>query len=105
MQLHFCAARSKPTFPTRRSSDLSSRELARGRNDGLFLRNRLQELVLVVLDREDELADEGLVVFLPDRLVALREVVARSEEHTSELQSLRHLVCRLLLENKNKSTY
>src|ERR1035441_8208651 len=24
--------------------------------------------------------------------------VARSEEHTSELQSLRHLVCRLLLE-------
>src|SRR5205814_10501455 len=27
-----------------------------------------------------------------------REVFARSEEHTSELQSLRHLVCRLLLE-------
>src|SRR5262245_62297215 len=27
----------------------------------------------------------------------------RSEEHTSELQSLRHLVCRLLLENKNIS--
>src|ERR1039458_3508522 len=24
--------------------------------------------------------------------------IARSEEHTSELQSLRHLVCRLLLE-------
>src|SRR5947199_3931931 len=31
---------------------------------------------------------------LPDR--------PRSEEHTSELQSLRHLVCRLLLEKKNK---
>src|SRR5438045_6620264 len=31
----------------------------------------------------------------------------RSEEHTSELQSLRHLVCRLLLEKKktkNKTT-
>src|SRR5205814_4784140 len=29
----------------------------------------------------------------------------RSEEHTSELQSLRHLVCRLLLEKKkNRST-
>src|SRR5262245_4522757 len=27
-----------------------------------------------------------------------REIVVRSEEHTSELQSLRHLVCRLLLE-------
>src|SRR5437899_9958994 len=26
--------------------------------------------------------------------------VSRSEEHTSELQSLRHLVCRLLLEKK-----
>src|SRR3989441_3398430 len=32
------------------------------------------------------------------RLVAL---LARSEEHTSELQSLAYLVCRLLLEKKN----
>src|SRR5205814_9738681 len=35
-----------------------------------------------------------------------REMIAvageRSEEHTSELQSLRHLVCRLLLEKKKK---
>src|SRR5262245_62560934 len=29
-------------------------------------------------------------------------VETRSEEHTSELQSLRHLVCRLLLEKKKK---
>src|SRR5687767_15495961 len=28
--------------------------------------------------------------------------VPRSEEHTSELQSLAYLVCRLLLEKKNK---
>src|SRR5262245_65233008 len=28
---------------------------------------------------------------------------ARSEEHTSELQSLRHLVCRLLLEKKKNT--
>src|SRR5687767_15686469 len=28
----------------------------------------------------------------------------RSEEHTSELQSLAYLVCRLLLEKKNKKT-
>src|ERR1039458_6680375 len=27
----------------------------------------------------------------------------RSEEHTSELQSLRHLVCRLLLEKKKRT--
>src|SRR5262245_65199191 len=31
-----------------------------------------------------------------------RRSPARSEEHTSELQSLRHLVCRLLLEKKKK---
>src|SRR5262245_64529736 len=30
-------------------------------------------------------------------------VLVRSEEHTSELQSLRHLVCRLLLEKKNNN--
>src|SRR5205814_8697702 len=29
--------------------------------------------------------------------------VSRSEEHTSELQSLRHLVCRLLLEKTNST--
>src|ERR1035438_10825716 len=29
---------------------------------------------------------------------------SRSEEHTSEIQSLRHLVCRLLLEKKKKKT-
>src|SRR2546429_5732900 len=29
----------------------------------------------------------------------------RSEEHTSELQSRLHLVCRLLLEKKTKTTY
>src|SRR5690348_18019612 len=31
------------------------------------------------------------------------ESAARSEEHTSELQSPVHLVCRLLLEKKNKT--
>src|SRR5947199_6264648 len=30
--------------------------------------------------------------------------LGRSEEHTSELQSLRHLVCRLLLEKKNQTS-
>src|SRR2546422_5745169 len=31
-----------------------------------------------------------------------RDLVSRSEEHTSELQSRLHLVCRLLLEKKKK---
>src|SRR6266566_9125769 len=34
-----------------------------------------------------------------------RRPVARSEEHTSELQSPCNLVCRLLLEKKKKSTH
>src|SRR5438045_5479165 len=34
--------------------------------------------------------------------LATAEDRGRSEEHTSELQSLRHLVCRLLLEKKKK---
>src|SRR5436305_4423685 len=32
-----------------------------------------------------------------------RKLLQRSEEHTSELQSRPHLVCRLLLEKKNKN--
>src|SRR5437763_13342937 len=39
------------------------------------------------------------------RVALLREVcLARSEEHTSELQSPMYLVCRLLLEKKKKIT-
>src|SRR3989441_4246806 len=34
----------------------------------------------------------------------LRHQPLRSEEHTSELQSLAYLVCRLLLEKKKKTT-
>src|SRR5438045_8822170 len=34
----------------------------------------------------------------------LRTPRSRSEEHTSELQSLRHLVCRLLLEKKKHTS-
>src|SRR5438876_8788563 len=45
---------------------------------------------------ELRLADDGEV------LVRGGIVMARSEEHTSELQSPVHLVCRLLLEKKKK---
>src|SRR5262245_63625462 len=36
-------------------------------------------------------------------ILDLSAVFDRSEEHTSELQSLRHLVCRLLLEKKKNT--
>src|SRR4051794_41739574 len=38
------------------------------------------------------------------RRSTLKPAVGRSEEHTSELQSPVHLVCRLLLEKKKKKT-
>src|SRR2546425_5327161 len=41
---------------------------------------------------------EGAEAEVPGREVEL--LVVRSEEHTSELQSLAYLVCRLLLEKK-----
>src|SRR3712207_7533830 len=37
-----------------------------------------------------------------DEAAQARQGPARSEEHTSELQSRQYLVCRLLLEKKNK---
>src|SRR5205814_2659687 len=56
--------------------------------------------------RGDSMIDEQIrdndVIVLQSKQTAEngQTVVARSEEHTSELQSLRHLVCRLLLEKK-----
>src|SRR5437870_11514287 len=45
-----------------------------------------------------------LMEFEPQPLVGHQQLTARSEEHTSELQSRGHLVCRLLLEKKKKPT-
>src|SRR5438045_5709580 len=55
--------------------------------------------------RQRRLTDDGVRAFVQrsDGRVLDRQRqlgLARSEEHTSELQSLRHLVCRLLLEKK-----
>src|SRR5205823_10276493 len=57
-------------------------------------------------DRELRGVAEGRVEepseFRPDPVGdRLRRLPDRSEEHTSELQSLAYLVCRLLLEKKN----
>src|SRR3712207_8599048 len=46
--------------------------------------------------RPEHLLDGG-------RRAERREASARSEEHTSELQSRQYLVCRLLLEKKKKA--
>src|SRR5437870_408414 len=58
----------------------------------------LEEVDLVVTPRD--VLQELLVVAREDH----RHVAERSEEHTSELQSRGHLVCRLLLEKKKTNT-
>src|SRR2546425_3099706 len=51
----------------------------------------------------NDIAAEAMELVRPNELHRLgRDVVQRSEEHTSELQSLAYLVCRLLLEKKKK---
>src|SRR5438093_8660948 len=70
---------------------------------------------LGVRDREllDELGVRRALdaVVRPEYLGPVREadrverLLPRSEEHTSELQSLTNLVCRLLLEKKNTKRY
>src|SRR5258706_9633376 len=44
----------------------------------------------------------GAFIF-SDHVVSAQSAFSRSEEHTSELQSLTNLVCRLLLEKKKKN--
>src|SRR5262245_63967521 len=51
---------------------------------------------------EDAAAELGMRAVLQIQVSSPRTRGPRSEEHTSELQSLRHLVCRLVLELKNR---
>src|SRR2546422_2877428 len=83
-------------FPTRRSSDLHRHHLA------------TLAAGLALLREPD---DCGVIVRAHGADRRLRQahdlgcgVALRSEEHTSELQSRLHLVCRLLLEKKKKDT-
>src|SRR5207244_12868798 len=94
--------RHLPSFPTRRSSDLADC----GRPapaTGFVLTKRFYAQL-----QYTRAAPRGSVRLavrqrLPSGLkaIAFRAPAARSEEHTSELQSPDHLVCRLLLEKKN----
>src|SRR5262245_26413280 len=65
--------------------------------------HRAPDLGIDFIDTSDAYGANGANEELVGRaLKGRREKYIRSEEHTSELQSLRHLVCRLLLEKKNK---
>src|SRR2546429_3493804 len=64
-----------------------------GEHDARERRERVDGLALA-------LPESGLALLLEDE----GDVDPRSEEHTSELQSRLHLVCRLLLEKKKPAT-
>src|SRR5687768_17712340 len=73
------------------------------RSDGTHVNAVLgfTNMLLKLLDETD--ADHIGVIFDAGRATFRNEIYAeykRSEEHTSELQSRLHLVCRLLLEKK-----
>src|SRR5205814_9391619 len=86
-------------FPTRRSSDLFRRNVAGVQREWW---NHRFGCRLWFLAERDTRTNEVLrtEVAAPRAEPGRPTVPDRSEEHTSELQSLRHLVCRLLLEKK-----
>src|SRR5262245_66670976 len=86
------AYRALHSFPTRRSSDLMA----------AYQRAHSQWAALVAAYEQRLAYIEAKQAATP-AWWAKQEQLARSEEHTSELQSLRHLVCRLLLEKKNSN--
>src|SRR5262245_65190290 len=79
------------SFPTRRSSDLSTCRAA----------TVVSTVICMAVLSPFPFRDSTHSSISPQGRVHTWSA-ARSEEHTSELQSLRHLVCRLLLEKKKK---
>src|SRR5207244_6821958 len=95
----------RPSFPTRRSSDLAHRAvLTPHDHDALAAHGsdrvvpRLPELGGAA-DADPASREDALPLFGPDLgcVVVASGQGERSEEHTSELQSPDQLVCRLLL--------
>src|SRR5205814_10421696 len=92
-----------PSFPTRRSSDLNRKlnfTVAFNYGGRAEIVDAVRDIVAsgVAADKVSEKTIQRHLYLpeMPDPDLVIR----RSEEHTSELQSLRHLVCRLLLEKK-----
>src|SRR5438045_4493368 len=93
------------SFPTRRSSDLDGISFSVGKGEVLgFLGPNGAGKLTTMRMITGFIPPSGGTVSIGDFDVAQNPIAAkrlfgylRSEEHTSELQSLRHLVCRLLL--------
>src|SRR5207244_13179051 len=92
-------------FPTRRSSDLGSFTLQSVVMEYVTTRLIAEVTSEIKQGRFSRLVEHSLELAPSQEYVRQtqqRLLVARSEEHTSELQSPDHLVCRLLLENKKQ---
>src|SRR5687768_18067030 len=90
------------SFPTRRSSDLTDAYfwfiVKRSMAWHASWRSKTQSSITNILKRLVQPSTTDA------RTQPLVDSPPRSEEHTSELQSRLHLVCRLLLEKKKKET-
>src|SRR5205823_13514690 len=88
------------SFPTRRSSDLSTSSTTRSRRPWPINPSILRPLPTRASGATG--TTTSVIIARAATSPGLPTTsVARSEEHTSELQSLAYLVCRLLLEKKN----
>src|SRR5947208_10801591 len=93
--------RNPHSFPTRRSSDLKP-EHARGSSGIARICSTEDNQDTGENERGNIARDRGGITFLKSKGGrCLSDSGHRSEEHTSELQSPDHVVCRLLLEKNN----
>src|SRR5207244_8151752 len=98
------AIRDLPSFPTRRSSDLRHGVGVRSEWRATAGRESIGSLAVVAAPANGSFRPNPSLGGAGVDLVQLALERKRSEEHTSELQSPDHLVCRLLLEKKKTST-
>src|SRR5205823_12674712 len=80
------------------SSELRLHGLDRGISHRYSVINGLGVVVIVLRNVSDGVIIRIIIVGVIRQVVPWKESGIRSEEHTSELQSLAYLVCRLLLE-------
>src|SRR5690625_6645963 len=78
--------------------------LFRSQSNGIATSRVNEVLELVGLSDVAKKKAGGFSLGMGQRLGLASALLGRSEEHTSELQSRGHLVCRLLLEKKKNST-
>src|SRR5688572_32048822 len=71
--------------------------------EGQIRRARVRVRERFLEEIKNTLVNNLSTILIKDLQMSILGPVSRSEEHTSELQSQSNLVCRLLLEKKNKN--